>query len=446
MKGGLVTSDVSHEVLGYRELPEGRRERRALRIAGLYANDPQFSAAEPRSDVLEAVRRPGVRLAEILQTVFEAYGSRPALGERLREFTTDPATGRTSARLLHRFGTMSYRDVWSRVRAIATAWSHDTDYPVQPGDFVATVGFASPEYLIVDLACAYLGLVSVPLQHNALVSRLAPILAETEPRVLAVSAEYLDLAVESALDITSLRHLVVFDYQPGVDDHRDGMKRAHELLRAAGRSVTIHTIGEIVARGAELPPEPIYTAGNDDRLAMILYTSGSTGTPKGAMYTERMVAGSWISSFATDADVPVFNVNFMPLNHLRGRLPLTSSFQVGGVSYFVPESDMSTLFEDWALVRPTELGLVPRVVDMLFHRYRSVVDHRVTDGLSEGEAEESAAVEIRETVLGGRVLAAWVGTAPLAGDMRVFLESVLDLHVLDGYGLTEVGGVLKTAS
>ena len=96
------------------------------------------------------------------------------------------------------------------------------------------MGFASPEYLIVDLACAYLGLVSVPLQHNAPVSRLTPIIAEAEPRVLAVSAEYLDLAVESALDITSLRHLVVFDYQPGVDDHRERLKRAQtRLLRAA---------------------------------------------------------------------------------------------------------------------------------------------------------------------------------------------------------------------
>src|SRR4051794_8462161 len=41
-----------------------------------YANDPQFSAAEPRNDVLEAVRRPGMRLAEILQTVIEAYENR----------------------------------------------------------------------------------------------------------------------------------------------------------------------------------------------------------------------------------------------------------------------------------------------------------------------------------------------------------------------------------
>jgi fatty acid CoA ligase FadD9 len=115
----------------------------------------------------------------------------------------------------------------------------------------------------------------------------------------------------------------------------------------------------------------------------------------------------------------------------------------GGVSYFVPESDMSTLFEDWALVRPTELGLVPRVVDMLFQRYVSAVDHRVAAGATTAEADEAAAREVREVVLGGRVLGGFVGTAPLAEEMKSFLDSVLDVHIGDGYGLTEVGGVTK---
>jgi fatty acid CoA ligase FadD9 len=76
------------------------------------------------------------------------------------------------------------------------------------------------------LTCAYLGLVSVPLQHNAPVSALRPIIAETQPKVLAVGAQYLDLAVESAIESTSLRHLVVFDFDPAVDDQR-GTSKGH---------------------------------------------------------------------------------------------------------------------------------------------------------------------------------------------------------------------------
>ena len=159
--------------------------------------------------MIEAARRPGLRLAEILQTLAVGYGPRPALGERAREVATDPNTGRASARLLPKFDTISYHDLWAQVRRDRRGLAQGPDHPVSPGDFVAIVGFASSEYLKIDLVCGYLGLVSVPLQHNAAVSEMAPIIVEVEPRVLAVSVEHLDLAVESALDSKSLRHLVV---------------------------------------------------------------------------------------------------------------------------------------------------------------------------------------------------------------------------------------------
>src|ERR1700759_21641 len=198
-------------------------ERRERRIAELYASDPQFQAAEPIPDVIDAARRPGLRLPEVIETLVGGYADRPALGQRARELVLDPATGRTTTRLLPTFETISYSDLWTRVRAVAAAWRRDETSSVNPGDFVATIGFAGPGYLTVELVCAYLGLVSVPLQHNAPPSVLKPIIDEIEPRVLAAGAAYLDLAVESALHSASLRHLVVFDYQSQVDEHRDNL-------------------------------------------------------------------------------------------------------------------------------------------------------------------------------------------------------------------------------
>jgi fatty acid CoA ligase FadD9 len=166
------------------------------------------------------------------------------------------------------------------------------------------------------------------------------------------------------------------------------------------------------------------------------------------MYTETMVSRVWTADVMPTTEAPVVNVNFMPLNHLGGRIPLATSFQAGGTSFFVPESDLSTLFEDWNLVRPTEMGLVPRVVEMLFQRYQSGVDRRLADGIEAPVADAEAKSELREQVLGGRVLTSFVGTAPLAAEMKAFIESCLGVHLLDGYGLTEVGmvstdGVIK---
>src|SRR5258708_8776620 len=109
-----------------------RAERLARRVAALYAGDPQFAAAKPDPAVIEAARGPGVRLAEVLQTLVDGYADRPALGLRAREFVTDSAAGRTSARLLPRFETISYRDFSARVSAIASPWRQDTPHPLTP--------------------------------------------------------------------------------------------------------------------------------------------------------------------------------------------------------------------------------------------------------------------------------------------------------------------------
>ncbi|WP_155948373.1 carboxylic acid reductase [Mycobacterium sp. URHB0044] len=417
---------------------EIRGDARLERLADLYANDPQVQAHEPSPTVLEAARRPGLRLAEVLRTFLQGYAERPALGTRATSVERDPATRRAEQRLLPAFDTITYGDVWSNLTAIAAAWAGD-DEPVRPGDFVATIGFASADYLTVDLVSNYLGLVAVPLQHNSPVSRLQPIFAETEPRVLAVSAAYLDLAVECALGSPSVRRLTVFDYDADVDAQREALEQAR--IRLSATSIAVETLPEVIARGRALPVPPGFDGDDDERLAMILYTSGSTGLPKGAMWTERMLSMLWTSDILEDIDAPVLNVNFMPLNHLGGRIALMSTFQAGGTSYFVPESDLSTLFEDWQLVRPTQLAVVPRIVDMLFQQYQTRVDRLRAEGEGPVAADAIAKAELRDDLLGGRVLGGFVSTAPLATEMRTFIETCIEAPLSDLYGLTEVGGV-----
>lgn len=417
-------------------------ERLALRRERLYAEDAQFRDARPDDLVAEKVRRPGLRIAEAMATVMEGYSDRPALGQRARQVITDAATGRSALSFLPTFDTVSYGELWERVRALASDWLHHRKHPVQAGDFVCVLGFASIDYTAIELACIHLGAVVVPLQTSAPATQHAPILAETQPRILAVGIDYLQSAVEAALAGAAPERLIVFDYESRDDSQRTAYDAACRRLSEAGGTLHIETIDEVVKSGMALPPAPLHVAAPDeDPLAWVFYTSGTTGTPKGAMFTESLCIGTWLAQ----SDQPVITLSYMPMSHLIGYGYVIMTLANGGTSYFAAKSDLSTLFDDLALARPTTLSLVPRVCEMFFHQYLSELDRRTLAGADQNEAGNEITTAMREQLLGGRVLAVGCGSAALSPEIKLFMESVLDQHLLIGYSSTEIAGGMLVA-
>ncbi|MDT5007002.1 MAG: fatty acid CoA ligase FadD9 [Mycobacterium sp.] len=412
-----------------------RDERLERRIANLLATDPQFAAASPDEAISAAVERPELRLPHLVETVFDGYAKRPALGARAVELHTDPDTGRTSAELLPRFDTISYAELSERVQAIVNALASD---PVRPGDRVALLGFTSVDYTCVDIALIGLGAVAVPLQTSAPVGQLRPIISETEPTLIASSVDYLGDAVELVLTGFAPARLIVFDYLPAVDDHRDALEAAKTRLAQARSPVVVETLADVAARGARRPAVAPFIADDPDPLTLLVYTSGSTGTPKGAMYPERLVANSWRRSvrgtWGDEGVHPSITLSFMPMSHMMGRGMLYGTLGAGGTVYFAAKSDLSTFLDDLALVRPTQLNFVPRVWDMIFAHVQSELD-RGTSG------EAAVLADARTRLLGGRYVMAMTGSAPMSPEMKSFVETLLDMHLIDGYGSTEAGAL-----
>src|SRR5262249_49666453 len=185
--------------------------------------------------------------------VLQGYASRPALGQRAREIVTDPATGRSTLCFLPRFDTITYADLWARIQAVAADWHHHEQHPVRAGDFVCVLGFASIDYTAIECACIHLGAVVVPLQTSAPATQHAPILSETQPRILAVGVDNLETAVEAALAGTAPDRLIVFDYEPRDDDQRATYEAARTRLAPAGSALTIEPIDDVVAQGKYFP-------------------------------------------------------------------------------------------------------------------------------------------------------------------------------------------------
>lgn len=408
------------------------------RIEQVVSNDPQLAALLPEDSVTEAVNEPDLPLVEVIRRLLEGYGDRPALGQRAFEFVTGD-DGATVIALKPQYTTVSYRELWERAEAIAAAWH---EQGIRDGDFVAQLGFTSTDFASLDVAGLRLGTVSVPLQTGASLQQRNAILEETRPAVFAASIEYLDAAVDSVLATPSVRLLSVFDYHAEVDSQREALEAVRARLESAGRTIVVEALAEALARGRDLPAAPLPSA-DPDALRLLIYTSGSTGTPKGAMYPQWLVANLWQKKWLTDDVIPSIGVNFMPMSHLAGRLTLMGTLSGGGTAYYIASSDLSTFFEDIALIRPSEVLFVPRVVEMVFQRFQAELDRSLAPGESNSEIAERIKVRIREQDFGGRVLSAGSGSAPLSPEMTEFMESLLQVPLRDGYGSTEAGGVWR---
>ena len=200
----------------------------------------------------------------------------------------------------------------------------------------------------------------------------------------------------------------------------------------------------LLERGSTLPAAQAFVQDDDDPLTLLIYTSGSTGTPKGAMQPERLVANFWRKSAAwgqQHSAEPWITLSFMPMSHLMGRGSLYGTLGNGGTAYFAAKSDLSTLLDDLALVRPTRLDFVPRIWDMLYQEFESELDRRSSSGADRAALEAMVMTEQRQNLLGGRFVTAMTGSAPISAETRAFVESFLDLHLVEPYGATEAGAV-----
>jgi fatty acid CoA ligase FadD9 len=160
------------------------------------------------------------------------------------------------------------------------------------------------------------------------------------------------------------------------------------------------------------------------------------------MYTDRLFSGLGVRFMSMTAGLPSISLHYVPMSHLMGRVLLYNALAHGGTCFFAARSDLSTLIEDIALVRPTELGMPPRICDMLFQRYQAEVDRRAGQGEDRAAIEADVKAELREKFLGGRVMYAATASAPLSPEMAAFVESCVDLPLHDIYASTEAGKVV----
>ena len=94
----------------------------------------------------------------------------------------------------------------------------------------------------------------------------------------------------------------------------------------------------------------------------------------------------------------------------------------GGTASFTVEADMSTLFDDIRLVRPTDLLIFPRVLDMIHQHYQSEVVRRMRGDSDVDAVRTQVMEEMRNTYLGDRLALVTVASAPTTPEVKRFMK------------------------
>jgi long-chain acyl-CoA synthetase len=165
----------------------------------------------------------------------------------------------------------------------------------------------------------------------------------------------------------------------------------------------------------DMEPQP----RTDDDLAVICYTSGTTGLPKGVMHTHGLI-GEQLRLLADVQDYRVGDVVYqaVPLFAIQGFLPTVASMIRAGGSVVLAER-----FD------PNDLARVSRRLGITYITLSAPMLEAITS-LPDGAAEFP---NLRLLTAGG---------APLQPEARARFEERVGVPVSQGYGMTEVMGVM----
>jgi long-chain acyl-CoA synthetase len=308
-------------------------------------------------------------------------------------------------------------DMAARFAAALSGWG------VAKGDRIGLYLPNVPDYLIAYYGALRAGAIVVNMSPLYSRAELAHQTADSGARIVVTTdvPAMFDTA-KGLLDAGGIDRLVVGNlsgWLPPVKRWLFRRFRAAEVAAIPSDDARIVRMTDAIAGRGAAPTVAIVP----DDIALIQYTGGTTGTPRGAMLTHANMTANARQVHALDPhpDLPDRIVGVLPFFHVfANTCVLNRTVLAGGMIAMLPRFGAKDCLKTIQRVKATALPGVPTM-------YQALLDH-----------PDCARTDFRSL----RVCIS--GAAPLAETLKAKFESVTGAKVVEGYGLTEVAGVVAT--
>jgi long-chain acyl-CoA synthetase len=346
------------------------------------------------------------------------------------------------------------------VRKVAALASVLSQMHVERGDRVAILSENRVEWALTDYALMGLGAIPVPIYTTLLEPDIEYILRDSGAKgiVLATEAQ-LGKIVNVRPHLPDLKFVLAMECANLKGTGAD----CWEGCVALEMGLATNSVESFTAKALAAQPEDIAT---------ILYTSGTMGGPKGVILTHANIVSNVLECariFPLTRDDAC--ISLLPLSHILERtLDFLCFWRGTSIAY---AENLDSLPVNLREVKPTLMGVVPRVLEKIHDRVMDVVrtapparqkifywalgvgkrafPYRLKSQslplglrLQHAVADRLIFSKVREQ-LGGRLAILASGAAPLAQELAEFFYA-MDLPIYEGYGLSETSPVVAINS
>lgn len=315
---------------------------------------------------------------------------------------------------------LTYGQVGAKADRFATTL---LDWGLAKGDRIGLYLPNVPDYLIAYYGALKAGAIVVNMSPLYSRAELAHQTADSGARIVVTTdVPSMFHTARALLDDGLIDQLIVGNLSGWLPLVKRWLFRQFRAAEVAAIPEGDPRIVRVAAMTAGQGAAPAVAISPDD-IALIQYTGGTTGTPKGAMLTHASMTANARQVHAVDPhpDLPDRIVGVLPFFHVfANTCVLNRTVLSGGMIAMLPRFGAKDTLRTIQRVRATALPGVPTM-------YQALLDH-----------PDCAKTDFRSL----RVCIS--GAAPLADSLKTRFEAVTGAKVVEGYGLTEVAGVVAT--